>query len=76
MKISLSSMIYPVRCVDETVPAFADFCSVIIGPEQNQSYSIEILPLSPASDDELVANEFLNYLLSVSISNHLLDRRD
>jgi len=74
MKIPLSSMIYPLRCLDETVPAFGDFCSVTIGPELNKSYSIEILPLSPASNDELVANEFLNYLLSVSIRNHLLDR--
>lgn len=76
MKISLSSIFYPRQCLDETVPAFADFCSVAIGPEQNRSYSIEILPISPASDDELVANEFLNYLLSVSITNHLLDSRD
>lgn len=64
-------MIYPLRCLDETASAFADFCSVIIGPELNNSYSIEILPLSPGADDELVANEFLNYLLSVSIRNHL-----
>jgi len=73
MKISLSSMIYPLRCLDETVTAFADFCSVAIGPVQNKSYSIEILPLSPAANDELVANEFLNYLLSVSIRDLLLD---
>ena len=74
MKISLSSMIYPVRCLEETVPAFLDFCSVAIGPEQNKNYSIEILPFAPAANDELVTNEFLNYLLSVSIRNHLLDR--
>lgn len=74
MKISLSSLIYPRQCLDETVPAFADFCVVTIGPERDKSYSIEIHPLSPASDNELVANEFLNYLLSVSIKHHLLDR--
>ena len=74
MKISLSSMIYPLRCLDETAPVFADFCSVTIGSEQNKGYSIEILPLSPAANDELVANEFLNYLLSVSITDYLIDR--
>jgi hypothetical protein len=74
MKISLSSLIYPLQCLGETIPAFADFCSVTIKPERDTSYSIEILPLSPAVSPELITNEFLNYLLAASIKHHLLDR--
>jgi len=71
MRVTLSSTIYSLQGLCEAVPAFADFCSVNIGPEQDNCYSIEILPLSPAADAELLTNEFLNYLLAVSIKNHL-----
>lgn len=74
MKISLSSTIYPPQCLAETVPAFADFCSVNIGPDRDECYAIEILPVSTTADAELVTNEFLNYLLAVSIKNYLIDR--
>ena len=73
MKLSLSSTIYPQQCLGETIAAFADFCSVNIGHEQNKSYSIEILPISPVSNEEVLTNEFLNYLLAVSIENHLIN---
>jgi hypothetical protein len=73
MRVRLSSTIYSLEGLGETVPAFADFCSVNIGPEKDNYYSIEILPLSPAVDDELLTSEFLNYLLAVSIQNHLND---
>jgi hypothetical protein len=71
MKLSLSSTIYPGQCLGETIAAFADFCSVNIVHEQNKSYAIEILPISPVSNEEVLTNEFLNYLLAVSIENHL-----
>jgi hypothetical protein len=71
MKLSLSSTIYPQQCLVETIAAFADFCSVSIAHEPSKSYSIEILPISPASNEEVLTNEFLNYLLAVSIENHL-----
>ena len=74
MKTSLSSAIYPLRCVGETARAFADFCSVRIGPDLNGSYSLEIFPIQPTANEELLTNEFLNYLLAVSINNHLIDR--
>ena len=73
MTISLSSVIYPPQCLGETIAAFADFCSVHIGHQQNKNYSIEIIPLSPASNNELLTHEFLNYLLALSIENHLIN---
>jgi len=71
MKLSLSSTIYPQQCLAEPIAAFADFCSVNIGSEQKKSYAIEILPTSPVLNEEVLTNEFLNYLLAVSIENHL-----
>lgn len=71
MKLSLSSTIYPRQCLRETIAAFADYCSVNIVHEQDKSYAIEILPISPVSHEEVLTNEFLNYLLAVSIENHL-----
>lgn len=73
MTISLSSVIYPPQCLGATITAFADFCSVRIVREQHQSYSIEISPVSPVSNDELLTHEFLNYLLALSIENHLIN---
>lgn len=73
MKLSLSSTIYPLQYLGETIAAFADFCSVNIVHEQNKSYAIEILPISPVSNEEVLTNEFLNYLLAVSIENHLIN---
>ena len=71
MKLSLSSTIYPRQCLAEPIAAFADFCSVNIGSEQKEGYAIEILPTSPVLNEEVLTNEFLNYLLAVSIENHL-----
>ena len=71
MKLSLSSTIYPRQCLAEPIAVFADFCSVDIGSEQKKSYAIEILPTSPVLNEEVLTNEFLNYLLAVSIENHL-----
>jgi hypothetical protein len=71
MKIWLSSTIYPRHCLAETVPAFANYCSVNIGPQQDNTYSIELLPFSLAANDENLTNEFLNYLLAVSIKDYL-----
>jgi hypothetical protein len=73
MKLWLSPTIYPRQCLGETIAAFSDLCSVSIVHEQNKSYAIEILPISPVSNEEVLTNEFLNYLLSLSIENHLIN---
>ena len=73
MTISLSSTIYPRQCLGETIAAFADFCSVNIVHEQRKSYAIEILPTSTVSNEEVFTSEFLNYLLAVSIEDHLIN---
>lgn len=73
MKLRLSPTIYPRQCLGETIAAFSDFCSVSIAHEQNKSYAIEILPISPVFNEEEITNEFLNYLLAVSIENHLIN---
>lgn len=73
MRISLSTTIYPIKCLERSAAAFADFCSVSVAHEQKRRYSIEILPHSSTADVELLSNEFLNYLLAVSIENHLIN---
>lgn len=72
MTILLSSVIYPPQCLGETIAAFADFCSVSIVQEENKSYSIQIIPVSTVTNNELLTHEFLNYLLALSIENHLV----
>jgi hypothetical protein len=66
-------MIYPRECLGKSIAAFADFCSVNIGREQNKSYSIEIIPGPTISNEEVLTNEFLNYLLGVSIEDHFIN---
>ena len=66
-------MLYPRECLGKTIAAFADFCSVDIGRGQNKSYSIEIIPGPIASNEEVLTNEFLNYLLAVSIEDHFIN---
>jgi hypothetical protein len=73
MTILLSSMIYPRECLGETIAAFTDLCSVNIGREQNKNYSIEIIPDPTVSNEEVLTNEFLNYLLGVSIKDHFIN---
>jgi hypothetical protein len=60
MTISLSSTIYPRQCLS-------------IAHQENKSYSIEIIAISQVSNEEVLNNEFLNYLLAVSIENHLIN---
>ncbi len=71
MSLTLSSFIYPAECLGETVTAYAGVCSVCVSHESSEGYSIEILPASPEIDQGQLTNEFMNYLLNVSIERYL-----
>jgi hypothetical protein len=71
MSLTLSSVIYPAECLEETVTAYAGVCSVCVFLETDKGYSIEILPAAKEIDQEQLTNEFMNYLLNVSIERFL-----
>jgi hypothetical protein len=72
MMMTLSSKVYPVECIRETAEAYAGLCSVNLAASgEGGDYSVEITPLSELVDEEHLTNEFLNYLLDLSVERYL-----
>ena len=72
MMLTLSPKVYPVECVHETAKAYAGLCTVnLASGGEVRDYSVEITPLSNLIDEERLSNEFLNYLLDISVERYL-----
>lgn len=74
VRVSLSKSIYPRRCIEEAVAAYSAICSVEITGETPHARGVEITPISgqvEQSDERRIADEFLNYLLDLSLEYHL-----
>jgi hypothetical protein len=74
VRVILSKLIYPHGCLEETIAAYSAFCSVMVHCDDSNMSEIEIMPLSSGAeqaDVNRVANEFLNYLLDLSLEHHL-----
>jgi hypothetical protein len=69
--IVLSSFIYPHECLQDTVATYKGLCSVRIVEQSTTAYSIEIRRTVDVVDEQQLANEFLNYLLNLSLEKHL-----
>lgn len=69
--VTLSSSIYPPECLHVAIAAYQEFCSVKVVSETPTGYSIEISQLVNATDGKHLADEFLNYLLDLSLEKHL-----
>ena len=72
-RVALSSAIYPTECLREASAAYRGLCSVKIVGEAPTGYGIEISRSADVADEKQLVNEFLNYLLDLSLEKHLAD---
>jgi len=70
VQIRLDETIYPLECIREAGLVYSELCSVTLQYGTEHSFVAEITSLSPA-DEKTVVNEFLNYLLNLSLEKHL-----
>jgi hypothetical protein len=70
VQISLDETIYPSECIKEAGVVYSELCSVTLQYGTEHSVVAEITSLSPV-DERTVVNEFLNYLLNLSLEKHL-----
>jgi len=70
-RFEISSAIYPPECLREAAAAYQGLCSVTVIGESPAGYSIEISRAPDVVDDKQLVNEFLNYLLDLSLEKHL-----
>ncbi|HEX8456364.1 MAG TPA: HxsD-like protein [Pyrinomonadaceae bacterium] len=75
-RIALSSTIYPQECLRPVITAYQGLCSVRILDETLTGYSIEISPEADLVDEKQLADEFLNYLLDLSLEKHLTELQE
>lgn len=70
-QVSLSSSIYSPECLQDAVIAYQGLCSVQVFNKAVSDYYIEITGLAGIDDEQQLINEFLNYLLDLSLEKHL-----
>ena len=72
VRLSLSEVIYPRKCLDEAIAAYSGLCSVKVSEDSSTACVIEITPsVGIEPEGERVAHEFMSYLLDLSLENHL-----
>jgi hypothetical protein len=71
--VELKSAIYPPECLREAITAYRGICSVRIIHELPAEISVEISRFSDLIDEGQLTNEFLNYLLDLSLEKHLAE---
>lgn len=68
--VELAKSIYPEACFHETADAFKEFGQATFMEDFPGSYRICFAPF-PKVDGVTFQNEFLNYLLGLSLERHL-----
>lgn len=74
VRVALSKIIYPRRCLEEAVAAYSAICSVELTDETPHALEVKITPISRQAeqhDESKITHEFLNYLLDLSLEHHL-----
>jgi hypothetical protein len=72
IRLPLSALVYPRECVNQAVSAFAHICAAQVTDVSPTGCFIEISPgPNGDSDEDQLVNEFLNYLLDLSLETHL-----
>jgi hypothetical protein len=74
VRVALSEAIYPRECLEQAIAAYSAFCSVEVATHPLAACEIEISTLKSEGeqhDEKGVVNEFLNYLLDLSLERHL-----
>jgi hypothetical protein len=74
-RIALSSVIYPPECLRRAAAAYQGLCSVEVVEESPVGCLIEIHRAAHIVDGRRLINEFLNYLLDLSLEKHLAEYR-
>jgi len=67
----LSGDFYPLDCLKETAQAYRDVCSISVDRLSNGDYKVVVQSYSDQVPANTLRNEFLNYLLNVSIEHQL-----
>jgi hypothetical protein len=70
-RFEISSAIYPPGCLRDAVAAYQGLCSVTVIGESPGGYTIEISRAANVVDERQLVNEFLNYLLDLSLEKYL-----
>jgi hypothetical protein len=74
VRVALSETIYPRECLTEAIATYSAFCSVDVASYSAGACEIEIVAAGSAHgllDENRLVNEFLNYLLDLSLERHL-----
>jgi hypothetical protein len=74
IRVRLSNVIYPRKCLEEAVAAYSNFCVVETTAGTSSAREIKIACLKDDAeqcDENLLAHEFLNYLLDLSLEHHI-----
>jgi hypothetical protein len=74
-RVTLSSLVYPRECVEEAVSAYSAICSVDVYRETQEGLDVDITAREDTKDEGRAVNEFLNYLLDLSLEKHLTSAR-
>lgn len=70
VRVNLAELIYPQQCVEAAIRAYMDLCSVKVLRLTEDGCCVEIRGLQNVDERQLV-NEFLNYVLDLSLEKHL-----
>jgi hypothetical protein len=81
MSVFVSSMIYPRHCIDEASADYSDFCTVVISNESSMGCRLDIevqeaYRKSTEGAEGRIIQEYLNYLLDLSLHYHLFGRSE
>jgi hypothetical protein len=74
VRVSLTKTIYPHECLESAVVAYSAICSVNVIEDTPGTREVEITPTqgdAEQPDESRIAQEFLNYLLDLSLEYHL-----
>lgn len=74
-RLLLSPAIYPPECLREAAAAYQGLCSVEVFGTSPAGYSIEITGSADVADGKQLLNEFLNYLLDLSLEKYLSEQQ-
>lgn len=69
--VDLSQQIYPHHCIESACEAFSHLGDLKLFPQSKGSVSVRI---STSGNETMVMNEFLNYVLILSIEQYLNDK--
>jgi hypothetical protein len=67
----LSSRIYLRECLEEAISAYATVCKVRVSSETPDGRHIEVEVSKEVDDRDKTVDEFLNYVLDLSLERHL-----